>query len=212
MVTWGDDAAPATPSRRARDAAPLVQICNRCIPHWVGDQDRVCDGEFGALARKCSRCARARHPCVEVEPTLYPHVNRLVRARAALAVLVDGGEEDEDTLAGPQAEVEEAGGDLVASLATLNRNRSRLLGDRPTPRRVRAAAAPAPSSETATLELQSIRRGLLALVEVGRLFLEDRGVNTASVNDILGVDGHAAAPAPEGEEEESEEEDEEMEG
>ncbi|KAK0301759.1 hypothetical protein LTR01_009178 [Friedmanniomyces endolithicus] len=56
--------------------------------------------------------------------------------------------------------------------------------------------------------MQSVRRGILALVEVGKLALGHLGVDTATVDDILGFD----APAPPPEEEEEDEEEGEEEG
>ena len=66
-------------------------------------------------------------------------------------------------------EAEEAGRRLIERLRRLDRNRSRVVGDKPTPRKRGAAANPTPSSTDQLLELQSIRRGILGLVEVGKL-------------------------------------------
>ena len=114
-----------------------------------------CDGTFGAFAKKCWRCAKSHHKCLPLDVELYPHWNRLIRA-------VRDPEEDLDEIADAKAS-------LTASLKALNVNRNKLVGDRPSPRKRTAVAAFAAPADQNVVELQSIRRACLALVEVGKL-------------------------------------------
>ena len=43
----------------------------------------------GLLGRRCDRCTQVRHKCESLDQQLVPHANRCVRAREALAPLVD---------------------------------------------------------------------------------------------------------------------------
>lgn len=96
---------------------------------------------------------------------MYPLLAACMAARAAHARAQRTEAEDEDEL---RAAALAAGDDLVEGLAVYDRNRNKVTGDRPTPRKRGAAAAPATSNEETLLELQSLRRGIFALVEVGK--------------------------------------------
>ncbi|KAK5110982.1 hypothetical protein LTR85_000673 [Meristemomyces frigidus] len=136
-----------------------------------------CDGQFGLFAKKCSRCAAQRHACVAVEPPMFPALNATVRARAKHAESLVHG--DDETTESTKLDAEEAGKAMF-----------------------RAGGAPAASNAETLQELQSLRRGVLGLVEVGKLGLRHLGVDTGSVDRILGVD----APASSEEEDENENE------
>lgn len=60
------------------------------------------------------------------------------------------------------------GQQLIEELAQLNHNRKNLTGDRAMPRKRRSGAAQAGNNEEVLAERLSIRRGILALVEVGK--------------------------------------------
>lgn len=96
---------------------------------------------------------------------LYPAFNDVLAARAALARAVREGEET-DAL---RVAATDAGNILTRQLRALDRNRNKLAGDVRTPRKDRAGAAPAASNAAPLREMQSLRRGVLALVEVGKL-------------------------------------------
>lgn len=100
-----------------------------------------------------------------VEPPLFPALAATASARAAYARSVRYDSDDKDER---EETARNAANDLKAALRTFDRNRSKVAGDRPTPRKARAAAAPAPNSDAMLLEMQSLRRGVLALVEVGK--------------------------------------------
>lgn len=128
-----------------------------------------CDGQFGVLARKCTVCARSRHKCVEVEQVLYPQLRTVVAARDAHVAAVRSSNTAEQQE--QQQKFSDACDSLVAALDRLDRNRSKVIGDRRTPRKSFAGAASASSSafeEARLLELQSLRRSILALVAVGK--------------------------------------------
>ncbi|KAK5110409.1 hypothetical protein LTR85_001034 [Meristemomyces frigidus] len=196
-----------TPSKKkgTKNSKGLINICNRCIPHLNTDLSaNPCDGSFGLFAKKCSRCATQRHACVAVEPPMFPSLNTTVRGREAHAKsLVDGDEEEQEST---RAAAEEARRAMVEQLKAMHRNRNRITGDRTTPRKPRARAAPAGTNADTLLELQSLRRGVLALVEVGKLGLRHLGVDTAGVDNILGVDAPASEEHEEDEEEQEQEE------
>jgi hypothetical protein len=129
--------------------------------------ENICDGTFGVFAQKCSRCRKQRHACVAVEPPLFPALLAVKQTREAYARSLrrEDGEEEER-----QQAALDAGVALTSQLRVLDRNRNKVTGDRPTPRKARATAATAASNtnEALLLELQSLRRGVLALVEVGK--------------------------------------------
>lgn len=103
-----------------------------------------------------------------MEKPLYPHLNTAVRVREAYARSMNRALDEDEQQELRQAALD-AGDALTAALKTFDRNRSKVVGDQVTPRKVRAGAAPAASSGQDTLELQGIRRGVLGLVEVGKL-------------------------------------------
>lgn len=125
----------------------------------------TCDGAFGYFKKKCSRCSRGHHACVAVEPPLFPLLAACMAARAAHARAVANESEEEENL---RAAALAAGDDLIEGLATFDRNRHKVTGDRATPRKRAAGAAQGGLQEDTLLELQSLRRGIFALVEVGK--------------------------------------------
>jgi hypothetical protein len=86
-------------------------------------------------------------------------------ARAAHARAQRTEAEDEDEL---RAAALAAGDELIDGLAAYDRNRNKVTGDRPTPRKRAAGTAQGGTNEETLLELQSLRRGIFALVEVGK--------------------------------------------
>jgi hypothetical protein len=98
---------------------------------------------------------------------MVPFLNATILARRAHARSMMGDDEEEQQRT--EAALNTAADTLVARLNVFNRNRNRVTGDRTTPRKARAGAAQAVSNEEQLLELQSMRRGVLALVEVGKL-------------------------------------------
>jgi hypothetical protein len=124
-----------------------------------------CNATFGAFKKKCTRCANGRHACVAVEPPMFPLLAACMDARAAHARAQRDESEDEDEL---RAAALAAGDDLIEGLAAFDRNRNKVTGDRPTPRKRTAGAAQGGLNEDTLLELQSLRRGIFALVEVGK--------------------------------------------
>lgn len=125
----------------------------------------ITKGDFGPLGEKCQRCQDSRHFCVPVEPPLYQHLQAAVTAREALARARRRGEANQAELAD---EARDAGLELTAALKRFDRNRNKTAGDRPAPRKKAAAASQGGSNELIVNELQSIRRAMLALVEVGK--------------------------------------------
>lgn len=117
------------------------------------------------MSKKCSHCSRLRKPCVAVEPAVFPALSVAVPAREAHARAV---RDDDDDIEERAQAARDAGDALVEDLRRFDRNRNKVAGDRPTPRKVRAAAAPAASNDALLLEVQSLRRSVLALVEVGK--------------------------------------------
>lgn len=107
-----------------------------------------------------------------MEPALYAHLNRAVRTREAYAkrlARAGSDEEDEDDAAVAEQTARETAAELTTALRAFDRNRNKVTGDKRTPRKRTAGTAPTDSGEQSILELQSMRRGILALVEVGKL-------------------------------------------
>jgi hypothetical protein len=132
--------------------------------------ENPCNVTVGHTKRKCTKCANSRHPCVLVEIPLWPTLKKVADARAAYARSLDrDDEEDENIIRRDRAE--DLGKELIAELKAFNVNRNQHAGDRTVPRTRRAGAAnvsSGPIDPVMLAEVQSIRRGLLALVEVGK--------------------------------------------
>ncbi|KAM0704008.1 hypothetical protein Q7P35_000810 [Cladosporium inversicolor] len=199
--------ATVTPSKVGK---PAIAICNRCIPYLNDDLDSYqCDVVLGALGRKCTRCRTGKHYCVAVEQPLFDLLKKVKVARAAYATAVRDAD-DQEEIDEREARARALTDELIAGLKSFNINRNKTDGDRVAGRRRRAGASQAGSSDPVVVaELQSIRRGILALVEVGKAFLRDRAVSEGEISvidQVLGPD------APEKEDEEDEEDEEEDEG
>lgn len=142
-----------------RTLCAFATLANRTVAN-------PCDAAFGPFAVKCGRCRKAKHACVAVEPPLFPALAAVSESRAAYAASLLDDNANSEALADT---ARAAADDLKTRLRTYDRNRNKTTGDRPTPRKARAGAAPAASNDALLLELQSIRRGILALVEVRKL-------------------------------------------
>jgi hypothetical protein len=132
--------------------------------------ENLCNVTVGYTKRKCTKCANSRHPCILVELPLWPTLKRVHEARAAYArSLVRGDDEDEQ--ASRRDCAENLGAVLIDELKAYNVNRTQQTGDRTVPRTRRAGATNTAASSVDPVllaELQSIRCGILALVEVGK--------------------------------------------
>jgi len=131
-------------------------------------EEYECDVVLGALGKKCTRCAKGKHYCVPVEQPLFELLKKVKTARAAYAVAVRAAD-DQDEIDAREARARDLTDELIAGLKALNTNRSKTEGDRVAPRKRRAGGSNTGNSDPMVLaELQSIRRGILALVEVGK--------------------------------------------
>lgn len=119
------------------------------------------------MAKKCFRCAKGKHPCVSVEQPLFEMLKKVKTARAAYATAVRTAA-DQDEIDAREARARDLTEALIAGLKTLDQNRSKVEGDRVMGRKRRAGASNPGSDPMVLAELQSIRRGVLALVEVGK--------------------------------------------
>ncbi|TKA68644.1 hypothetical protein B0A55_11826 [Friedmanniomyces simplex] len=187
---------------------PLHIICNRCIANLKEDFSvaNPCNANFGVFAKKCRRCANGKHECVAVEAPMFAQLNITMAARSAhaTALMLDDEAQAERTLDAASHHTAK----LLDQLKTFNRNRNKMVGDTKTPTRARAAPAAGVSSAM-LLEVQRLRRAALAGVELGKLALQHLGVDTTSVDDILGPDsafGLAPVARSDPEDEESEDE------
>ena len=104
---------------------------------------------------------------MEVDPVLWGDWRATLTAREAHTTAVRAGDDDQAQITFDAAQ--EAANHLNRQLKLVNTNRNRIVGDRPTPRKLKASAPPAGTNAVDTAELQSIRRGILAGVEVGKL-------------------------------------------
>jgi hypothetical protein len=103
-----------------------------------------------------------------VELPLWPTLKKVHEARAAYARSL-ARDDDEDEQASRRDRAENLGTVLIDELKAYNVNRTQQTGDRAVPRTRRAGAANTISGDPVLLaEVQSIRRALLALVEVGK--------------------------------------------
>ncbi|KYG40104.1 hypothetical protein M433DRAFT_9266 [Acidomyces richmondensis BFW] len=87
----------------------------------------------------------------------------------------------------------------VTALDRLDRNRSKVISDRRTPRKSFASAVSTSSSafeEARLLELQLLRRSILALVAVGKELVRIAGGNAEAIDSILGPDAPNVEEAP----------------
>jgi hypothetical protein len=130
--------------------------------------ENPCNVTIGHTKRKCRKCANSRHGCVLVELPLWPTLKKVYEARAAYArSLARDDDENEQVVRRDRAE--NLRQDLIDELKAYNVNRNQYTGDRAMPRTRRAGAANTTSGDLVMLaEVQSIRRALLALVEVGK--------------------------------------------
>jgi hypothetical protein len=127
-----------------------------------------CDVVLGALGRKCSRCRDGKHYCVPVEQPLFELLKKVKTARAAYTTAVRAVD-DQEEINERKARARDLTDELIAGLKTLNNNRNKTEGDRVAGRKRRAGGSNTTSSDPMVIaELQSIRRGILALVEVGK--------------------------------------------
>jgi hypothetical protein len=130
--------------------------------------ENPCNVTVGHTKRKCTKCANSRHPCILVELPLWPTLKKAHEARAAYARSL-ARDDDEDEQASRRDRAENLGTVLIDELKAYNVNRTQQTGDRAVPRTRRAGAANTISGDPVLLaEVQSIRRALLALVEVGK--------------------------------------------
>lgn len=103
-----------------------------------------------------------------VELPLWPKLKQVVAARASLARSISRGD-DEDERAEREDRAVTLGQELIDELKQFDKNRKNQRGDRAVPRKRGAAGAHSDGTDPLLLaELQSIRRGVLALVEVGK--------------------------------------------
>jgi len=179
-VTTGRSSPSATAASRTWVMPAMVSIgFESCAKRMrlEGEQSAniVADTELydlvvGPFGYKYVRCVRAYYSCIEVEPALFGPLNNAVRARVAHARLVAAEGEAALVLAARVA-AEEAVTDLNRKLKAYQANRARVVGDKVTPRKRGGGAATASravaavATEAVVLELQGVRRGLLALVE-----------------------------------------------
>jgi hypothetical protein len=127
-----------------------------------------CNIIVGALARKCAKCATGRHPCVLVEQPLWDTLKQVKTARAAHATAQRAGD-DQDEMDQREQRAVDLGQQLIDELKIFNHDRKNFAGDRGMGRRRRAGASQVSSmDDTLLAEFQSVRRGILALVEVGK--------------------------------------------
>ncbi|KAK6436402.1 hypothetical protein LTR95_007409 [Oleoguttula sp. CCFEE 5521] len=192
------------------NSTPLIKICNRCVPYMNDDLEEYhCDADFGPFATKCTRCVSGKHACVATDQALVPFLNDAVRARAALARNL---RDDDAPDAGLLRAARVAADTFTTKLKVFDRNRNKLAGDRASPRKAGTSGAPAGrNTDVSTLEMQSLRRGVLALVEVGKIAVGLAGATPARlarVDALLGQDGPAAALSESEGEEPGEEEEE----
>jgi hypothetical protein len=132
--------------------------------------ENPCNVTVGHTKRKCTKCANSRHPCILVELPLWPTLKRVHEARAAYARSL-ARDDDEGEQASRRDRAENLGAALIDELKAYNVNRTQQTGDRAVPRIRRAGATNTAASSIDPVllaELQSIRRGILALVEVGK--------------------------------------------
>lgn len=131
-------------------------------------EEYECDVVIGALGKKCTRCRDGKHYCVPVEQPLFELLKKVKTARTAYATAVRAAD-DQEEVNEREARARDLTDELIAGLKALNNNRSKTEGDRVAGRKRRAGGSNTASSDPMLLaELQSIRRGILALVEVGK--------------------------------------------
>lgn len=103
-----------------------------------------------------------------VEQPLFELLKKVKTTRAAYATAVRAVD-DQDEIDEREARACDLTDELIASLKALNTNRSKTEGDRVISRKRRARGSNTGNSDPMVLaELQSIRRSILALVEVGK--------------------------------------------
>jgi hypothetical protein len=130
--------------------------------------ENPCNVVVGHTQRKCTKCANSRHKCVLVELPLWPTLKKVVEARASYARSLARDDDVNEQIA-RRDRAENLGEELVSELKAFNVNRKRQTGDRSVPRSGAAGASNITAGDPVLLaEVQSIRRALLALVEVGK--------------------------------------------
>lgn len=152
-----------TEALRQRDAA-----CPHSGRVLTSSAAEMCNGKFGVDRQNCSRCVNAKKRCAVVEPALYDAWRAHLAARGALRKALDNDDAALADRLGPEAK--ETAELLIAKLKRYDRSRHKTVGDTPVPSRDSTAAPTGLGaggvSGVAVGELQSIRRGILALVEV----------------------------------------------
>lgn len=128
-----------------------------------------CDANFaGLLKKKCSRCTKVRHTC-DPFPTSREVVglaNTVFAARDALALARRDEDDDAEALAAFTA----ANVAFKSGLSAAHRNKNKMTGDAPTPRKRSGGSSVGDSVLVAEVvkELQETNRSLRGLMEVGR--------------------------------------------
>jgi hypothetical protein len=127
-----------------------------------------CDVVLGALGRKCSRCRDSKHYYVPIEQPLFELLKKVKTACAAYATAIRAAD-DQEEINKREARACDLTDELIARLKTLNNNCNKTEGDRVAGCKRCAGSSNTTSSDPIVIaELQSIRRGILALVEVGK--------------------------------------------
>jgi hypothetical protein len=124
--------------------------------------------QVGAFAKKCTKCATSRHACVLVEQPLWDTLKNLKSARAAHA-RAQRDADDQEEMDQRQQRAVDLGQQLIDELKAFDHNRKNFAGDCSKPRKRRRGASHADTNEDLIDEVQSIRRGILALIEVGKV-------------------------------------------
>jgi hypothetical protein len=103
-----------------------------------------------------------------VEQPLFELLKKVKTARAAYATAVRAAD-DQEEIDEREARARDLTDELIDGLKSLNNNRNKTEGDRVAGRKRRAGGSNTTSGDPMVIaELQSIRRGILALVEVGK--------------------------------------------
>lgn len=121
----------------------------------------------GLGTKKCSYCRRSRHPCDPLPPALYPALNATIRAHEAWQTTLSN-ESDEQAQRTAEAAFDARFKQWQeVDLKMYHTNKNKFTGDTPKGRK-RSAAAAFGGEESVVLEMQKMRRGIFALVEVGK--------------------------------------------
>ena len=127
-----------------------------------------CDIVIVALGKKCTRCRDGKHYCVPIEQPLFELLKKVKTTRAAYATTMRATDNQEE-VDKREARAYDLTDKLITRLKALNNNYSKTEGDCVAGRKRRASGSNTASSDPMLLaKLQSIRRSILALVEVGK--------------------------------------------